>query len=79
MFRNYWKISDEKLEKLAQEHHLQGFLEKSGLHRDENNPHFVVNRKYVIDQLLQKDNRNIAFCAAIVSIIGAIISLFANF
>jgi len=78
MFKDYWKISDKELEGLARKHNLQHFLEEAPISRDKNNPDFVINRKYVIDQLLQRDNRNIAFWSAVVAVLGAIISLFAN-
>lgn len=78
MFKNYWKISNKELEELARKYNLQHFLEEALISRDINNPDFVINRKYVIDQLLQRDNRNIAFWSAVVAVLGAIISLFAN-
>ena len=78
MFRNYWKMSNNKLEKLARKHNLQHFLkEETILTKDrKTDTDFVIDRKEVIEQLLQQDNRNIAFCSACVSILGAIISLF---
>jgi hypothetical protein len=78
MFKDYWKISDKELETLARKYNLQHFLEPT-ISRNPNNPEFAINRKYVIEQLLQRDNRNIAFWSAIVAVFGAIISLMANF
>ena len=78
MFKNYWKMSNKELEVLARKYNLQYFLEEAPISRNQGNPDFVINRKYIIDQLVQKDNRNIAFWAAVVSVIGAIISLVAN-
>ena len=79
MFKDYWKMSDKELEKVARKYNLQHFLEQALLSRDDGNPDFVINRKYVIEQLLQRDNRNIAFWSAVVAVFGAIISLLANF
>ncbi len=78
-FRDYWKMSDKELEKLARKYNLRGFLEQSPISRDADNPDFVINRRDVIEQLSQRDNRNIAFWSAVVAVLGAIISLFANF
>ena len=78
MFRNYWKMSDKELEVLARKYNLQHFLELT-ISRNLNNPEFAINRKYAIEQLLQRDNRNIAFWSAIVAVFGAMISLLANF
>jgi len=78
MFKDYWKMSDKELEEVARKYNLQHFLEEAfvtgTIERD-----FVVNRKYIIEQLLQRDNRNIALGSAIVAVFGAIISLLANF
>ena len=79
MFKDYWKMSDKELERVARKYHLQHFLEQALISRDDGNPDFVINRKYVIEQLLQRDNRNIAFWSAVVAVFGAIISLLANF
>ena len=74
--KNYWKMSNEELEGLARKYNLQYFLEPTISRL--NKPEFLINRKYVIEQLSQIDNRNIAFWAAVISVIGAIISLIAN-
>ena len=81
MFKNYRKMSDKQLIEQAHRYHLRGFMEETliitkGRKFDTD---FVINRRDVIDQLLQKDNRNIAFGSAIVAVLGAIISLSANF
>ncbi len=78
MFKDYWKMSDKELEKMARKYNLQHFLEKALIGRDGNKPNFVINRKCVIEQLLQRDNRSITFWFAIVSVLGAVVSLFAN-
>jgi len=78
MFKDYWKTSDKELEVLARKYNLQHFLEPT-ISRNPDNPEFAINRKYVIEQLLQRDNRNIAFWSAVVAVFGAIISLLANF
>jgi len=78
MFKDYWKMSNKELETLARKYNLQHFLEPT-ISRDPNNPEFAINRKYVTEQLLQRDNRNIAFWSAVVAVFGAIISLLANF
>ena len=71
-------MSNKELETLARKYNLQHFLEPT-ISRDPNNPEFAINRKYVTEQLLQRDNRNIAFWSAVVAVFGAIISLLANF
>ena len=63
---------------VARKYKLQHFLEEGLVSKDDGNPDFVINRKYIIEQLLQRDSRNIAFWSAIVSVVGAIISLIAN-
>ena len=68
MFKDYWKMSDKELEELARKYNLQHFLEEALISRDKNNPDFLINRKYVIEQLSQRDNRNIAFCSAVVAV-----------
>ena len=78
MFKEYWKTSDKELEVLARKYNLQHFLEPT-ISRNPDNTEFAINRKYVIEQLLQRDNRNIAFWSAVVAVFGAIISLLANF
>jgi len=79
IFKDYWKMTNKELEILARKYNLQHFLEQIMLSRNPNNPEFEVNRKYVIEQLLQRDNRNIALWSAIVAVFGAVISLLANF
>lgn len=81
MIRDYWKMSDKELEQLARKYNLRGFLEETFVLTDDRKvgTDFVINRKDVIEQLSQRDNRNIAFWSAIISILGAIVSLFANF
>lgn len=80
MFKNYWKMSDNKLEKLARKHNFQHFLKEEIILTENRNfdTDFVLNRKEVIEQLLQRDNQIIAFWSACISILGATISLFAN-
>ena len=81
MFRDYWKMSDKDLEQLARKNNLRGFLEETTVLTDDRkvDTDFIINRRDVIEQLLQRDNRNIAFWSAIVAVLGAIISLAANF
>ena len=81
MSKNYWKMDDKKLREQAQKHNLRGFMEETfTLTKDRKfDTDFVINRRDVIEQLLQKDNRNIAFWSAVVAVLGAVISLFANF
>lgn len=81
MFKDYWKISDKELEQLSRKYNLRGFLQEMIVFTDDRKvgTDFVINRRDVIEQLLQRDNRNIAFGSAIVAVLGAMISLFANF
>ena len=81
MFKNYWKMSNEELEKLARKYKLRRFLEETLVLTDDRkvDTDFVINRRDIINQLLQKDNQKIAFWSAIVAVFGAVISLFANF
>ena len=72
-------MSDKELEELARKYNLQHFLEQSLLSRNADDPDFVINRRDVIGQLSQRDNQNIAFWSAIIAVLGAAISLFANF
>lgn len=80
MFKDYWKMPDEELERLARKYNLRGFLQETMVLTNDRKfgTDWVINRKEVIEQLLQRDNRNIAFYSAIVAILGAIISLSAN-
>lgn len=81
MHKDYWKMSDEELEQLARKRNLRGFFEKTFVLTNdrEMDTGFVINRRDVIEQLSQRDNRNIAFWSAIVAVLGAVISLFVNF
>ena len=81
MFIDYWKMSDKELEQLARKYNLRGFLEETIVLTDDRKvgTDFVINRRDVIEQLSQRDNRNIAFWSAVVAVLGAIISLLANF
>lgn len=80
MFKDYWKMSDKELEELARKYNLRHFLEETLVLTSNRkvDTDFVINRKLVIEQLLQRDNRNIAFWSAVVAVLGAIISLSAN-
>ena len=81
MFRNYWKMSDKQLEKQAWKYHLRGFMKETLVLTDDRKlgTDFIINRRDIINQLTQKDNRNITIWSAIVAVLGATISLFANF
>lgn len=72
-------MSDKKLEEQARKYHLQNFLEQSLLSRGDGDTDFIINRKHVIEQLSQRDNKNIALWSAVIAVFGAIISLLANF
>ncbi|OGY39131.1 MAG: hypothetical protein A2418_03060 [Candidatus Brennerbacteria bacterium RIFOXYC1_FULL_41_11] len=74
MFKDYWTMTDSQLEGLARRYNLQHFLEEALVSRDDG-PLFVINRKKIIDQLSQRDNRNISFWSAVVSVVAAIVSL----
>ena len=77
-------MSDEELEKLARKYKLRGFLEETYILTNDRktDTDLVINRRSVINQLLQRESRNVTFLSVIfaaVSVLGAIISLFANF
>lgn len=81
MFKNYWKMTNKELEVSARKYNLRRFLEETIVLTDDRKvgTDFVINRRDVIEQLSQRDNRNIAFWSAVVAVIGAVISLLANF
>lgn len=81
MYKNYWRMPDKELERLARKYNLRGFLEETAVLTNDRKigTDFAINRRDIIEQLLQRDNRNIAFWSAIVAVLGAAISLFANY
>jgi hypothetical protein len=80
MCKNYWKMTDEQLKECARKNNLRGFMEETIVLTNERklDTDFVINRRDVIEQLAQKDNRNIAMWSAIIAVLGAIISVFSN-
>lgn len=80
MFKNFWKMSDGELKKLAKKHNLRHFLEEDIVFTENRkvDTDFVINRKDIIEQLLQRDNRNIASRSTCASVLGAVVSLLAN-
>ena len=74
MFKDYWKMKDEELERLARKYNLRGFLELSEIQRGDEAT-FKINRKEVIEQLLQRDKISIAFWSAIVAIIVSVLGV----
>jgi hypothetical protein len=77
MFRDYWKMSDGELKKLARRYHMQGFLEEKFVLTDDRKfeSDFVINRRDVIDQLSQRDTKVLAYNALVLSIIAILVSL----
>ena len=73
-------MTDEELKEYARKNNLRGFMEEAIVLTDDRklDTDFMINRKDVINQLLQRDNRNISFWSAIIAVLGAIIAVFAN-
>ena len=80
MFKNYWKMNYVKLKEYARKNNLRSFMEETIVLTKNRkiDTDFVINRRCVIDQLLQRDNRDMAFWSAIIAVLGAIISLSVN-
>ena len=77
MFKDYWKMSDDELKRLAGKYNLRGFLEETLVLTDDRKivNDFLINRKDVIDQLSQRDARNTARHSMVVSTVAVLISL----
>lgn len=75
MFRDYWKMSDEELRQLARKHNLRSFLQETKILTDDRkfDTDWIINRKEVIEQLSQRDNRIIAFWSAAIAVLGTMI------
>ena len=73
--RNYEKMTNEELRSLAQKHGLVGFMEKAIVFTEDRkiDTDFVVNRKEVIEQLSQRDNRNFTFWTFVVAVVSLIV------
>jgi hypothetical protein len=68
--QDYWQMSDANLEALADKYNIQQYLTNGG--------HTHIDRKVVIDQMVQRDtalNTKISWYSMIISIIAAIVSV----
>ena len=72
-------MTNKELEVLARKHQLQHFLTPSLLSRRDGETDFEIDRRYIIEHLVLRDNYKISFWAAAVSIVGAVFSLVVRF
>jgi hypothetical protein len=68
---NYWKKSDEELQRLAEEYHIDT---QSGIYNDSI---YVFDRQKTIDGLLVKDNARRTTVTTILSIVAIVLSAIA--
>lgn len=77
MHKNYWDMTDQQLRELAQKYNLRGFMKETFVLTTDRkfDTDFKIDRREVIDQLLQRDNQNLVFWSIIISVASLIISV----
>jgi hypothetical protein len=77
MHKNYWDMTDQQLRELARKYNLREFMKETFvLTKDRKiETDFEIDRRDVINQFLQRDNRNLVFWSIIISVASLIISL----